>query len=143
MSPSTQIYPFHPGKSLLLVCTERLTNPSWSFTWFLNGVEMNNTGLSHAVYNYERKSYLNFQNLTKIIVDRFNHYNRRGDFGANFTCQAKATYSDQAKNTSAFIRKCQYKVCGDIHCAHRYRSSIAHEILRILLVSLVIFNQMQ
>ncbi|XP_065836532.1 uncharacterized protein [Oscarella lobularis] len=104
MSPSTQIYPFHPGKSLLLVCTERLTNPSWSFTWFLNGVEMNNTGLSHAVYNYERKSYLNFQNLTKIIVDRFNHYNRRGDFGANFTCQAKATYSDQAKNTSAFIR---------------------------------------
>ena len=69
MSPSTQIYPFHPGKSLLLVCTERLTNPSWSFTWFLNGVEMNNTGLSHAVYNYDRKSYLNFQNLTKIIVD--------------------------------------------------------------------------
>ncbi|XP_065836574.1 uncharacterized protein [Oscarella lobularis] len=104
MSPPTQIYPFHPGKSLLLVCTDRLTNPSWSFTWFLNSVEMNNTGLSHAVYNYDRKSYLNFQNLTKIIMDRLNHDNTRGDFGANFTCQAKGTYSGQAKNTSAFIR---------------------------------------
>ena len=143
MSPPTQIYPFHPGKSLLLVCTDRLTNPSWSFTWFLNSVEMNNTGLSHAVYNYDRKSYLNFQNLTKIIMDRLNHDNTRGDFGANFTCQAKGTYSGQAKNTSAFIRKCQYKVYENIHCAHRYRSSFAHEILRILLVSLVIFNQMQ
>ncbi|XP_065836595.1 uncharacterized protein [Oscarella lobularis] len=103
MSPSTQIYPFHPGKSLLLVCTERLTNPRSSLSWFLNGVRMNDKGHSHFVYNYDRKSYLNVRNLTKVIVDRNNHNNWRGDFGANFTCQAKTTYSSEAKNISAWI----------------------------------------
>ncbi|XP_065836587.1 hemicentin-1-like isoform X2 [Oscarella lobularis] len=102
-SPS-QRYPFHPDKSLLLVCTERQSYPRSSLQFFLNGVKMNQTGPSHYIYVYDRRLYLFVRNLTDIITNRMTYYNNwLHAIGANFTCQATMTYFGQAKNASVLI----------------------------------------